>query len=80
MLELKLEWKLDFCWVCDLQAIIVHKSLNFVTYSRRVVDNPLLPMTPPTFVIELSHSFKCWIVLPTKFMSGWAIVQIDAQR
>ena len=24
------------------------------------------------------QSFKCWIVLPTKFMSGWAIVQINA--
>ena len=38
MLELKLDWKQYCCWVCDLNANNVHKSLKFVTYSRPMVD------------------------------------------
>ena len=52
MLELKLDWKQFYCWVYDLNAINIHESLKFVTYSRLVVDNPLSPMTLPTFMID----------------------------
>jgi hypothetical protein len=33
-------------------AISVIKSLVFVMYSRLVVDNPLSPVAPPTYVID----------------------------
>jgi hypothetical protein len=52
MLELKLNWKQYCCGVCDLNAISVHKSLKFVTYSRLVVVNPLSLVAPPTSVID----------------------------
>ena len=52
MLKLKLDWKHYYCWVCDLNAINVHKSLKFITYSRLVVDNALSAMAPHTFVID----------------------------
>ena len=52
MPDLKLDWKQSCCWVCDLNAFIFHKFLKFVTYSRHVVDNPLSPVAPLTFVID----------------------------
>ena len=52
MLVLKLDWKQYCCWVCDLNAITVHKSLKFVMYSKLVVDNSLSSVAQPTFVID----------------------------
>jgi hypothetical protein len=53
MHELKLDWKRHCCWVYDLNAISVHKSLKFVMYSRPVVDNLLSLVAPPIFVIDI---------------------------
>ena len=52
MHELKLDWKQCCSWVYDLNAISVHKSLNLITYSRLVVDNPHSLVAPSTFVID----------------------------
>ena len=52
MPELKLDWKQYSCYICDLNAINVHKSLKFVMYFRSMVDNPLSLVAPPTFVIN----------------------------
>jgi hypothetical protein len=52
MPELKLDWKQYCCWVYDLNAINVHKSLKFIMYSRLVVDNPLSSVAPPKSVID----------------------------
>ena len=52
MLGLKLDWKQHCYWVFELNAINVYKSLNFITYSSPVVDNPLSPMAPPKYVID----------------------------
>ena len=51
MHELNLDWK-QYYWVCDLNAINVHKSIKFITYSRAMVDDPLSIVAPPTFVID----------------------------
>ena len=52
MPDSKLGWKQYRCWDCDLNAINIHKSLKFITYSRLVVDNPLSPVTPPTSMMD----------------------------
>ena len=52
MPKLKLDWKHYCCWVCDLNAINIQKSLKFVTYSKLVVDNPLSRVAPPIYVID----------------------------
>ena len=52
MHESKLNWKHHGRWVCDLNAISIHKSLKFVTYFRPMVDNPLSPVASPTYMID----------------------------
>ena len=53
LLKLNLDyWKHYSCWVYDLNAINIHKSLKFVIYSRPVVDIPFSLVALPTYVID----------------------------